>query len=364
MDVTDTPKYFPEAIELLKTLISTPSFSNEEERVSEIWEGWLRQQGAANVKRFHNNVYALTERYDPGKPLLMLNSHMDTVKPVSSWSMDPFSPLEEDGRIYGLGSNDAGGAGVALANTFLLLKEREDLPVNLLLAITASEERMGELGMRAFLPHLREKGLYPDMAIVGEPTECRAAIAERGLVVCDATVKGIAGHAARNTGENAIYRAIEDIERLRNFIFPKESETLGPVKVSVTMINAGTQHNVIPDLCSYVADIRTTDAYTNEETVELLQAATKWSALHPRSTRIQASVLPASHPLFIAAEKCRMETFVSPTTSDMALMHDIPSLKTGPGKSERSHSADEYIEIQRIREAVEIYMNLISNLFK
>lgn len=351
-----------EAVELLKKLISQPSFSNEEEAVAEIWFDWLKEKGVKNVKRFHNNVYALSESYDSSKPILLLNSHMDTVKPVASWSRDPFSPTLSEGKLYGLGSNDAGGAGVALASVFLKLKNKKDLPFNFLLAITASEERMGEYGMRAFLPHLKEEGIYPDMAIVGEPTECHAAVAERGLVVCDAEVKGVAGHAARNEGVNAIYLACEDIQRLRDLKWGKESEILGPIKISVTMINAGTQHNVVPDKCTYVVDIRTTDAFSNEETVKIIQDIIPETKITPRSTRIHPSVLPENHPLSLATSKIGLKKFVSPTTSDMALMYDIPSIKIGPGKSQRSHSADEYILIDEIKKGMETYFSFIENI--
>lgn len=347
---------------LLQNLISTPSFSNEEKDVADIWERWLKEKGLKKVCRFHNNIYVFPEYFDKNKPVLLMNSHMDTVKPVSSYTRDPFSPKIENGKLYGLGSNDAGGAGVALAVTFLKLKERKDLSFTPLLAITASEERMGELGMRAFLPHLKSIYLYPSMAIVGEPTDCKGAIAERGLVVCDAVVKGKAGHAARNEGINAIYRACEDIEKIKNIKWGKESKTLGPIKTSVTMINAGIQHNVVPDNCTYVMDIRTTDAYTNEETVEYLNKITEWSTLIPRSTRIQASVLPSDHPLALAAIKSNIETFVSPTTSDMALMHDIPSIKIGPGRSERSHSSDEFIYLHEIEKGIATYEEFINAL--
>ena len=353
---------FLDAVAQLQNLIAVPSFSNEEEKAAKIWVWWLEKKGVKNVKRFHNNVYALTEKFDPAKPILLLNSHMDTVRPVDSYNMEPFIPKIRDGRLYGLGSNDAGGAGVCLATTFLIFKDRTDLPVNLLLAITASEERMGELGMRAFLPHLKEEGIYPDMAIVGEPTECRAAIAERGLVVCDTLVRGTAGHAARNEGINAIYRACSDIDKIQNLKLPKVSDILGDVKFTVTMIEAGTQHNVIPDKCRYVVDIRTTDAYSNEETVELLQKSTEWSEFTPRSTRIRASVLSPKHPLAITARKIGMETFISPTTSDMALMYDIPSIKIGPGKSERSHTADEFIELEEIKQGLDTYERFINAL--
>ena len=350
------------ALELLKELISVPSFSNEEEKAADIWEKWLLDQGVENVNRFHNNIYALSKNFDSTKPVLLLNSHMDTVKPVSTYTRNPFTPFLEDGKIFGLGSNDAGGSGVALAMTFLKLKDKQDLNFNILFSITANEERMGELGMRAFLPHLRENGIYPDLAIVGEPTGCRGGVAERGLVVCDAEVEGKAGHAARNEGINAIYRACEDIETLKDLQLPIVSETLGPVKISVTMIEAGSQHNIVPDKCKYVVDIRTTDAYSNEKTVELLNEATKWSQLIPRSTRIRASVLAQDHPLFITAKNTGLETFISPTTSDMANMPDIPSIKLGPGESERSHTADEFIFIEEIRQGIKVYEAFILNL--
>ena len=223
---------------------------------------------------------------------------------------------------------------------------------------------MGEYGMRAFLPFLISTGIVPDMAIVGEPTSLQPAIAERGLVVLDGHVEGRAGHAARNEGENAIYRAIEDISILKDFKAPRESDILGPVKVSVTMINAGKQHNIVPDVCDYVVDVRATDAYSNEETVDLLQKAVKWSVLTPRSTRIQASVIPPSHPLVKAAEALGKTPFVSSTTSDMALMHGLPSLKIGPGDSARSHTADEYVGIDEIAEALDVYRRLILSLNK
>ena len=349
-------------ISLLQRLISTPSFSREESATADIWEEWLNENGAGEVKRLNNNVYVLSQNFDPNKPILMLNSHHDTVRPASSYTRDPFCADIEGDKLYGLGSNDAGASGVALAMAFLSLKDERALPVNLILAITAAEEVMGELGMRAFMPHLAENGLTPDMVLVGEPTGMQAAIAERGLLVLDCVAKGKAGHAARNEGINALYRAMEDIDRLRNFSSEKTSDILGPIKVSVTMINCGTQHNVVPDKCSYVADIRTTDAYTNEETVELLRQCVKWSELTPRSTRVHASVIDANHPLVKAAIALGKKTFISPTTSDMALMHDIPSLKMGPGESSRSHSADEYVYLSEISDAIDTYIKLIKSL--
>lgn len=351
-----------QAVELLRRLIAVPSPSREETATADIWEGWLEEHGVTDVHRLHNNVWAVAPGFRADRPTLMLNSHHDTVRPSASYTRDPYEATIEGDRLYGLGSNDAGGSGVALACTFLDLKDCEHLGVNLIFAITAAEEVMGELGMRAFLPHLADIGLTPDMVFVGEPTAMQPAVAERGLVVLDAVAEGQSGHAARNEGINAIYRAIEDIEALRNFSTSRVSDILGPVKVSVTMINAGTQHNVVPDKCTYVVDVRTTDAYSNAETVELLRKAVKWSSLTPRSTRVHASVIPSDHPLVRAAVRLGREPFVSPTTSDMALMHSIPSLKMGPGQSSRSHTADEYILISEINEALELYPRLIMDL--
>lgn len=353
--------YFENCVALLKSLISTPSFSNEEDAVADIWEEWLKINGA-DVRRLKNNVYSISTFFDHSKPTLLLNSHLDTVKPSPSYTRNPFEPSIEGEKLYGLGSNDAGASGVSLAATFLSLKDKKDLPLNLILAITASEEKMGEFGMRTFLPFLKDENLYPDMAIVGEPTGLNPAIAERGLVVLDGIVSGKAGHAARNEGVNAIYYALNDINVLKDFKFPNISNLLGPIKVSVTMINAGTQHNVIPDKCEYVVDVRTTDAYSNEQTVKILQDAVKHSILTPRSTRINASVLDTRQPLYKAIENLKLSPFISPTTSDMALLCDIPSLKIGPGDSARSHSADEYILLSEIKDALKLYPQLINNI--
>ncbi|MDE6795894.1 MAG: M20 family metallo-hydrolase [Muribaculaceae bacterium] len=353
---------FDEAVALLRRLIATPSPSREESATADIWEEWLRSQGVDNVERLHNNVFAIAPGFDPSRPTLMLNSHHDTVRPAASYTRNPYSPDIEGDRLYGLGSNDAGASGVALASTFLDLAAYPRTPFNLILAITAAEEVMGEHGMRAFLPHLAERGLTPDMVLVGEPTGMQPAIAERGLLVFDGVTAGKSGHAARNEGINAIYRAIEDIDRLRNFSPEKVSDVLGPIKVSVTMINAGTQHNVVPDKCTFVVDVRTTDAYTNEETVELLCDTVKWSEITPRSTRVHASVIGLDHPLVKSAMALGRTPFVSPTTSDMALMHGIPSLKMGPGESSRSHTADEYILLSELNEALHLYPKLVYGL--
>lgn len=349
-------------IELLRRLIATPSFSREEADTADIWETWLKEQGVENTERLHNNVFAVSPHFDAEKPILMLNSHHDTVKPAASYTRDPFSPDIDGDVLYGLGSNDAGGSGVALAEAFLALKDEKDLPVNLMLAITAAEEVMGEHGMRAFLPYLDERELTPDMVLVGEPTGMQPAIAERGLLVLDCETEGKSGHAARKEGINALYRAIEDIAALRGFKPEKESKILGPIKVSVTMIQCGTQHNVVPDKCKFVTDVRTTDAYSNEETVELLRDCVKWSKVTPRSTRVHASVIGMQHPLVAAAVSLGKTPFISQTTSDMALMHGIPSLKMGPGDSARSHTADEYIRLTEISEGIDTYIQLIRSL--
>lgn len=348
-----------EALGHLARVISIPSFSREEDRVADAWQDWLEGLGITPVERIHNNVYAVAEGFSPSRPTLMLNSHLDTVRPAPSYTRDPFTPALEEGRLYGLGSNDAGASGVALALSFAAMWRRRDLPFNLIFALTAAEEVMGEHGMRAFLPHIAERGLSPDMVIVGEPTGMQPAVAERGLLVLDCVAPGVSGHAARREGVNAIYRAIEDIALLRGFAPERVSRVLGPICVNVTMIEAGKQHNVVPDSCRFVADVRTTDAYTNEATVELLRRCVRWSSVTPRSTRVQASVLSDEHPMWRGAVALGREPFVSPTTSDMALMHGIPSLKIGPGESARSHTVDEYVLAGEINEALHLYPRLI-----
>lgn len=348
-----------DAIALLRQLIAIPSPSREEEATASAVYGWLRSYGV-EADRLHNNVWALAPGYDPARPTLMLNSHHDTVRPAASYTRDPYDASIEDGRLYGLGSNDAGASVVSLATSFIHLMDAP-LPFNLMLAITAAEEVMAPEGMRAFLPEMARRGIRIDMALVGEPTGMEPAIAERGLLVLDGIARGKAGHAARDEGINAIYKAMEAIERLRRFAPPVVSSVLGPIKVSVTQIEAGRQHNVVPDECRFVVDVRTTDAYSNEETAAML-AATAGCQLTPRSTRVHASVIAPEHPLAATAISQGKTPFVSPTTSDMALMHGIPSLKMGPGRSERSHSADEYVLVSEIREAIPQYISLIESI--
>ena len=348
--------HITEAVELLKQLIATPSRSRDEARTADLLHAFLAQRGAA-PERLANNVWARAEGFDPARPTLLLNSHHDTVRPAASYTRDPYAPTVEDGKLYGLGSNDAGASVVCLLETFLTFRTRP-LPFNLVLGISAEEECMGENGIRALLPVLGKV----DMALVGEPTGMQAATGERGLVVLDCTAHGRSGHAARGEGINALYIALEDIARLRGFRFERESALLGPIGLAVTQIEAGTQHNVVPDTCRFVVDIRTTDAYTNEETVELLRAAIRSEAV-ARSTRIRAVALDDHHPLMRAARAAGRTAFVSPTTSDRTLM-PFPALKMGPGESSRSHAADEYIRLAEIEDGIAVYMDYIEHLAK
>ncbi|MDE6378798.1 MAG: M20/M25/M40 family metallo-hydrolase, partial [Duncaniella sp.] len=278
-----------------------------------------------------------------------------------SYTRDPHSADIEGDRLYGLGSNDAGASVVSLISVFLELRDKP-LPFNLLLAITAEEEVGGEKGMRAFLPAMNDEGIDITCAIVGEPAGMQPAIGERGLVVLDCVTPGVTGHAARGEGINAIYRAMEDIELLRSYEFPSVSPVLGPVSLNVTQISAGWQHNAIPDECKWVTDIRTTDARSNEQVVELLRARVRYSTLTPRSTRVKASVIAGTHPLVQACLELGLTPFVSPTTSDMSLMHHFPSLKIGPGESARSHKADEFVLMSEIARAINTYKLIINRL--
>ena len=349
-----------EAVALLSKIVARPSTSGDEKAVADILVAELGWRGVA-VRRHYNNVWALSQGFDSAKPTLMLNSHIDTVRPAVGYSRDPYDGAVEGGRVYGLGSNDAGASVVALVALFCNHYDTTALPYNLLLALTAEEETMGERGMRAMLAHLADEGIKVDMALVGEPTQMRSAIGERGLVVLDGVARGRSGHAAREEGDNAIYKALADIAVLRDYRFERVSQVLGPIKISVTQIEAGSQHNIVPAECRFVVDVRTTDAYTNEEVVAALQASVG-SQLTPRSTRIRASAIAPEHLLVEAATMCGCECFVSPTTSDRALMSGIAALKIGVGDSARSHTADEYVEVAEIAEGVEIYGRLLANL--
>ena len=343
-------------VALLKEMIRRPSHTGEEDAVADLLVEHLRK-GGVEPKCLYNNVYAYADGYNPERETLMLNSHIDTVRPVASYTRDPYSPEEEDDRIYGLGSNDAGASVAALVETFLAWAHKP-LPFNLMLAISAEEERGGERGIRALLPTIDKV----DMAIVGEPTDMQAAIGERGLVVLDCKAHGKSGHAAHNEGVNAIYTAIKDIERLQNLKFEKVSSLLGDIRISTTMISAGTQHNIIPDSCSFVVDVRTTDAYTNEEVVEIIANALS-SDVTPRSTRIRASAISEEHPLAQTATLAGRKLFVSHTSSDMSRM-PFPTLKMGIGDTHRSHSADEHVLRSEIIEGVSIYEDYLTQFTK
>ena len=349
-------------IELLDQLIALPSTSRSEDATADCLEAFLSKEGVAEVNRLKNNVWARSSEWDGQKPTLLLNSHHDTVKPSPAYTRDPYKPSHEYGVIYGLGSNDAGASLVSLVATFLHFYKKK-LPFNLLLALTAEEEVTGVNGSRALIPFLLSHPELPTtgfMGIVGEPTRMQAAIAERGLVVLDGRAEGKSGHAARNEGVNALYIALDDIDRLRTYQFEHQSALLGPVKVTATQIEAGTQHNVVPAECKFVVDVRTTDVYTNEQVVAILQQLTR-STLTPRSTHIRASVIDRNHPLVRVAESLEVLLFVSPTTSDMTQM-PFPTIKMGPGDSARSHTADEWVGEQEILDAIDQYIAFINHL--
>lgn len=340
------------AAELLRGLVRIPSFSRQEEKTAAYLTDWFAAQGAP-VQQKGNNVWLQANPPDPARPTVMLCSHHDTVRPVSTWQRDPFDPGSESGMIYGLGSNDAGAALAAMSVVFTALRDRGGLPFNLLLALTAEEEIAGEGGVSSILGDLP----HVDLAIVGEPTGMEMAVAEKGLMVLDGTVHGRAGHAARDTGVNAIRLAMQDVAWFHSYVFPRVSRALGPVRMTVTQIQAGTQHNVIPDRCTYVVDIRMTDAYTHEEVLEIVRGHVH-AELHARSTRLRPSAIPETHPIVRAAEQIGMARFASPTMSDQALL-PMSSVKCGPGLSERSHTADEYVTVEELRGGVQSYLQLL-----
>lgn len=348
--------YFNDAVELLKELIATPSPSRHEEKTATIIEEFLREHGVENVQRLHNNIWARNLRFDPSKPTILLNSHHDTVAPNTGYTRDPYAPAVEGDRLYGLGSNDAGASAVSLLATFIHFYRREKMRYNIIIAITGQEENSGPEGLESIVPALGKL----DFAIVGEPTQMNLAIAEKGLTVIDCVAHGKAGHAGRNEGENAIYKAIKDIEWLRTYDFPRKSEMFGAVKMTVTIINAGTQHNVVPAECRFTVDVRVTDKYTNEEVVEIIRQHLD-SEVIPRSTRLKPSSIDPAHPIVQAGLALGRTTYGSPTTSDQSLLH-IPSLKVGPGDSARSHSADEFVCLSEIKEGIELYVKMLDGI--
>ncbi len=346
--------YIERAVGLLRRLIATPSVSRDEAAAASIVEDELRGYGF-EPRREGNNVWAVSPHYDGGKPTLLLNAHVDTVKPVASWTRDPFSPDISEGRLYGLGSNDCGGGLVALMQAFSHLS-RSEQPYNLVYLASAEEEVSGQNGISRALPMLPEI----DMAVVGEPTGMQPAVAEKGLMVVDAVARGRSGHAARGEGVNAIYIALDDIAWLRSYRFDKVSPLLGPTLMTVTIVNAGTQHNVVPDECRFTIDIRTNEFYRNEDVFNFLKTKMK-SEIKARSFRLSSSGVPTDNPVVRRCTEMGMTPFGSPTLSDQALM-PFPSLKLGPGESSRSHSADEYIRISEIGDAINTYIRLLDGL--
>ncbi len=348
---------YEDAVLLLKELIATPSFSKEEDVTAGILCRFLGQKDVVHA-RVGNNVFAKNKFYSASKPTLLLNSHHDTVRPNKGYTLDPFFPLEKEGKLFGLGSNDAGGCLVSLIATFLYFYEKENLPINIVLAATAEEEISGTGGIEMTLPHLGKI----DFGIVGEPTKLDLAVAERGLLVVDCTAEGKAGHAARNEGENALYKALDDIQWIRNYHFDRESELLGPTRMTVTVIGTDNQqHNVVPPVCKFIIDIRVNERYRFEEVLDILKQHLK-SQFQPRSTRMKSSSIPLDHPLVKAGLAMGRNYYGSPTTSDKALM-PFPTLKMGPGDSARSHTADEYIYLEEIKNGIETYIQLINTLY-
>lgn len=342
-----------DTIDLLKNMIRIPSFSRDEGAVADFLERWMLTEGFA-VRRLGNNLWMESGPVD-GRPTILLNAHIDTVKPASGYTRDPFTPEIEDGCLYGLGSNDDGGSLIALLETYSSLIQKEQ-PYRLIFSATAEEEVSGKGGLDLILPELGRI----DFGVMGEPTGMRMAVAERGLMVLDCTAYGKSGHAARNEGVNAIYKAIEDIQWFKSHSFDRVSDFLGAVKMSVTQINAGTQHNVVPDRCTFVVDVRPNGMYTNPELLEMIKFSVSCE-VKERSTRIGSSHLPMDHPAVVRGLSLGLEPFGSPTTSNQALCH-FPTLKIGPGDSARSHTADEYIRLDEIADGIETYVALLDGL--
>ncbi len=340
------------AIELLCRLIEVPRISREEKAAADLLQDYMQSELGLEVKRKGNNLWSLQPNFDAERPTLLLNAHIDTVKPVAGWQRDPFKATREGSRIYGLGANDDGASLVSLLHVFAALKE-EKTRFNLVFLASAEEEVSGKNGIESVLPLLPKI----DVALVGEPTGMQPAIAEKGLMVLDVTAHGKAGHAARDEGDNAIYHAIEDIEWFRSYKFEKVSPLLGPVKMTVTIVNAGTQHNVVPDTCTFTVDVRSNECYTNRELFDEIGKNVK-SEVKARSFRLGSSGIDVNHPLVQRIIELGGKPFGSPTLSDQALM-PFPSLKMGPGESKRSHSADEFVDFCEIQQAIETYLALL-----
>lgn len=348
---------YTESLTLLKQLIAIPSLSREEDRTASLLCKFIGEHGIAH-SRAGNNVWAFNKYFDPALPSILLNSHHDTVKPNADYTRDPFDPAVAEGKLFGLGSNDAGGCLVSLLAAFRYFYEQQHLKYNLVFAATAEEEISGLNGIESILQYLPAI----DFAIVGEPTLTDLAIAERGLLVLDCTSYGRAGHAAREEGDNAIYKAMKDISWFRDYHFHRVSEVLGPVKMSVTVIHAGQQHNVVPPVCNFTVDVRVTDEYTHEEVLAEIGKNVSCGVV-PRSMRIRSSKIDKGHPAVRAGLKIGKKLYGSPTTSDQALI-PAPSLKMGPGDSARSHMADEFIYLHEIEEGIKSYIGLLNEIMK
>lgn len=346
---------YNEYIALLKKLITIPSFSGEESGTAEAIFDFLQTKGT-NPQRHLNNVWAEHPSNHSSKPTVLLNSHHDTVKPSAGWTHDPFVPNEENGRIIGLGSNDAGASVVSLMAAFMHFYERTDLPFNLIYSATAEEENSGENGIESILDGLGAIAL----AIVGEPTRMEMAVGERGLMVLDCRVNGKAGHAAREEGVNALYKALPVIDWFRNYRFPEVSDVLGESRMTVTQIRAGYQHNIVPDVCEFVVDVRTNDLYPNAKALDIILQNVKCEVT-PRSVRLNSSRIDPNHPVVRAARAMGLRTFGSPTTSDQAVI-PYPSVKIGPGDSARSHTANEFIHLEEIYRGIDTYIELLGSL--
>ncbi len=352
--LSDISYYTSEALTLLNSLIGIPSVSREEEAVADFLQNYIEESGIM-TGRSGNNIWCISPMFDVNRPTILLNSHIDTVRPVNGWRKQPFTAKLENGKLYGLGSNDAGASVVSLFQAYRYLTTTTQ-SYNLIYLASCEEEVSGKGGIESVLPQLPPIAL----GVVGEPTDMQPAVAEKGLMVLDVTAHGTAGHAAREEGDNAIYKVLDDIEWFRTYRFPKVSPLLGPVKMSVTQINAGTQHNVIPDLCTFVVDIRSNECYSNEELFNEISAHIRCEA-KARSFRLNSSHIHTDHPFVQRAVELGKTPFGSPTLSDQALMH-FPSVKIGPGKSSRSHTADEYVMVSEIEEAIRTYIDILDGL--
>ena len=346
------PTLTNEAIQLLKKLIATPSFSGEEQQTAQLLQNWF-QENNIPFKQENNNIWAYNQHFDASKPTLLLNSHHDTVKPNQGYTLDPFIPIEEDGKIFGLGSNDAGGCLVSLLAAFAYYYTHKNLSHNIVIVASAEEESSGPNGLNSVLQHLPPL----DCAIVGEPTEMQLAIAEKGLLVLDVTVNGTASHAAHHNDDNPIYKTLAVIDWFKNYRFEKVSDILGPVKMTVTQINAGKQHNVVPAECRLVVDIRVNDRYSNQEILDTVVQQVP-AVIKPRSMNLNASSIAPQHPLVQSGIASGRSTYGSPTLSDQSVL-SCQSLKLGPGNSLRSHTANEFIYRREIEEGIQLYINIL-----